>query len=277
MKPKPSLDKWLSLIIESQNHSIPFNDCPLPSFPSKQIQLNTTGLAGDDTLQEAFKFYEQCLIGLDRESKILGENSKILDFGVGWGRISRFFLREVNVNNIYGIDVTADFIEICKKSFSSTNFYTTNPLPPTPFASNTFDLIISFSVFSHLSENACHKWIEEFSRILNPGGILAITTRSLDFLNHCESLGNSANSSYEIGLSHLFDDFEKAKQQYLDGYFIHASNESVSGGGAMNSDFYGETLIPKQYAKNAFQNLLTYKNYIYDKKICPQAIIFYQK
>lgn len=107
---KIEINEWLELV--NQSYTAPpvyYNGQLLPAFPSDIIQSNTTGQCGIPTLKEAFIFYKDCVYTFQELGKPVTEKSCILDFGVGWGRIARFFLRDVDIENIHGIDVTPEF------------------------------------------------------------------------------------------------------------------------------------------------------------------------
>lgn len=155
----------------------------------------------------------------------------LLDFGVGWGRIARFFLRELPAENIYVIDVVEEFVQICRQTFRNDNFYVSAPYPPTSLSDGKFDFIVGYSVFSHLSEDACARWMREFQRILVPGGIVALTTRGRPFFDFCESLKGKGHTGYLDSLSNMFDNFKDARARYDRGEFVHSNHPGVSGGG----------------------------------------------
>ena len=113
---------------------------------------------------------------------VLDITSRLLDFGVGWGRVARLFLNETRLENIYGIDVDPAFVEMTARMFRTTNFSVCQPFPPTP-RPGTFDLIVAYSVFSHLSEPGFNAWLDEFARLLRPGGHVAFTTRHESFFD----------------------------------------------------------------------------------------------
>jgi SAM-dependent methyltransferase len=272
------LIEWFKLLCESYvNPPIYHCGIPLPGFPPDQLQINTTGQAGAETLKEAFVFYLDCLEQFSLLGKPVQEEHCLLDFGVGWGRISRFFLREISAKNIFGIDVTPEFIDICKRTFRSNNFIVTNPFPPTPIPDKRFDFIVAYSVFSHLSEKACSAWMNEFSRILQPGGVIAITTRGRTFLDTCEFLRSQEVSGYTKAMSLIFEDFADARMRYDRGEFLHSNIEGVSGGGAMNSSFYGETLIPEPYARAAYAKQFKLEKFLFDPGRQIHPIMFFRK
>lgn len=290
---KIKLDEWFELV--SQSYLAPpvvYQGNPLPAFPPDTIQANTTGQSGVATLREAFIFYKDCVNTFEEFGKPVTESARILDFGVGWGRIARFFLRDVQLGNIHGVDVMPEFTEICRETFQSQNFLTCQPLPPTSLPDNHYDFIVGYSVFSHLSEDACMAWMKEFNRILVPGGIVALTTRGRPFFDFCESqkkkqtgfqsllrnlLGKNKPSGYLETLGSLFKDFDAARAKYDCGEFVHSNIPGVGGGGALNTTFYGETFIPEGYARRAYAPFMELGKFMYDPSYQSHPIMFFRK
>ena len=248
-----SQDEWFNAVCESYlSPPVIVDGKLLPKFPPDQIQINTTGQAGIPTLKEAFIFYQDCINSFAEFGQPIKPSDKLLDFGIGWGRISRFFLREISIDNIYGLDVMEEFIGICKDTFGTDNFSVTTPFPPTKIANEKFNFIVGYSVFSHLSEEACAKWMEEFYRILSPGGMVALTTRGRPFFDFCESLKDKGHKGYLNALGSMFEDIDAMRAKYDRGEIVHCNKDGVNGGGAMTADFYGETFIPEEYARKAY-------------------------
>jgi SAM-dependent methyltransferase len=274
----PTQDEWFEAVVDSYlRPPVVVNGKALPGFPPDQVQINTTGQAGAATLKEAFVFYCDCVDTFRALGAPLQARHRLLDFGVGWGRIARFFLRDLPLGNIHGIDVSADAIQTCRQTFGNDNFEVTSPYPPTKYPDGTFDAIVGYSVFSHLSEDACRQWMAEFHRILAPGGMLALTTRGRPFFDYCESLAGKGHAGYLGALSTLFDDFRAARARYDRGEFVHSNKEGVSGGGAMTSAFYGETFIPQAYARRAYSEQFAFEKFLFDPPRQSHPILFFRK
>ena len=101
----------------------------------------------------------------------------VLDFGCGCGRVLRFFSMYANTTTFCGADVDAEAIGWCERHIDFAQFASVAFRPPTPFASETFHGVVSFSVFSHLSEELHLLWLEELHRITAPGAILVVSTQ----------------------------------------------------------------------------------------------------
>jgi SAM-dependent methyltransferase len=254
-KPDAGMEAWQQQVIRSLRESglcSPMGD-PLPAFPPEALQRNTTGLDGEAGVRQAFHFYRDIHRALADGRAVLGTGAKVLDFGVGWGRVARLFLRDVHLDGIYGIDVDPAFIDISAAAFGGGHFSVCEPFPPTAFATASFDLVSAYSVFSHLSEDAFNRWLSEFARILKPGGHLAFTTRHESFLDYCAWAATQKDlpQGYTRALGELFPDIAAARRAYRKGSFLHATSQGVSGGGPRTEAFYGETFIPKAYVTNA--------------------------
>jgi SAM-dependent methyltransferase len=218
----------------------------LPGFPSEPLQIATTGLAGRATLEDAYRFYLECIEAFERLGRPIHPQDRLLDFGCGWGRIGRFFLNEIAPENLYGIDANAEMIALCWRLFPTGQFLPCDPFPPTEFPDGQFAFIVGYSVFSHLSEACCRAWMRGFHRLLAPSGIAVLTTRGRWFFDYCASLGARPGlEGYPRALAGLFPDVEEVKRQYDAGEFVFATSPGVSGSGPPDEIYYGETFIPE--------------------------------
>jgi SAM-dependent methyltransferase len=267
-------NSWIDTLIHSldSEQSSPLGE-KLPEFPSEELQRNTTGLSSEAAIRQAYAFYENVVDASNQAGLVLNSKTKALDFGFGWGRISRVFMEKISVENIYGVDVDPSFVEITREMFKSDKFQLCEPFPPTKFEDASFDLVYAYSVFSHLSEAACQAWMQEFVRILKPGGLVAFTTRHESFFDFCEWAKNqpAKDSSYIHALGQLFPDIKIARETYRQGKIVHGSSSGVGGGGPRDSSFYGETWIPELYAKSKFGDQLEFVAGYFDGSKYDQA------
>lgn len=219
----------------------------VPSLPPKQMQLNWTGMSGDTTLTQALNFVDITYDCYRKIGKEIDVHTKILDFGCGWGRIIRFFMADVHHENLFGIDCYEEALEAAKQHNKWCQFSVSKTMPPTDCPDNSFDIIYLYSVFSHLSEEAHMLWVNEFNRLLKPGGLLIATTRPRQMILACKHLRDSKNlKEFESGAASSFLDNEAELQRYDDGLFCFSG---TGGGGPLDSSFYGEACISKKYVE----------------------------
>jgi SAM-dependent methyltransferase len=214
----------------------------LPRLPDENVQRRFTGKAGDETLVEghmlarAFKDLYREHVGAFTES------TRVLDYGCGWGRITRFFLRDVARGNLLGIDCNEDLIDFCRESNPWSRFELNDPLPPTDLPGGHFDLLFSYSVFSHFREDVHLAWLDELRRVVKPGGLLILTVRPRNFISYCAKL--TAESAPQAALVDLFPDPDQALDDYDHGRFVYVPYR-ISGYG----EWWGEACISSAYVE----------------------------
>lgn len=107
----------------------------------------------------------------------------ILDFGCGVGRIMRHWHSTAGPA-WHGTDYNSDLVDWCKDHLKFSQFNVNTLTGQLPYADNSFDFIYAFSVFTHLSEQLQFFWINELSRVLQPGGYIYFTTHGEYYLSN---------------------------------------------------------------------------------------------
>jgi hypothetical protein len=238
---------------------------PLPSLPPDNVQLMYTARTGRENLRQAFHFYKYiCSIGHLKQIK----NPYLLDFGGGWGRVSRFFLRDTKPEFIWIADCMSDSLYWLRETRNPCNLIKNNAMPPIQGLQTLFHVIYAFSVFSHLSQKSCDAWITYLLNLLHPGGLLIITTRGRAFMN------DRANELLEKRKSHLadylplpaelWDRYEKGQFQFY----------STGVGGELSSEF-GEAIIPRSYFEENYGATLV--DFTEDVSYVDQAVVVLQR
>ena len=161
-----------------------------PLFPEEEMQRNFVGTSGADALIDAVHFVRYTLNVMAEVGLPASPDRTVIDFGCGWGRITRALLHAFEPAQVVGVDPLDSMISACRTWFapSPVRFETIESWPPLPFAAGSVDVIVAFSVFSHLPERLATAWIAEFLRVLRPGGIVVGTTQSRSFIALCEQM-----------------------------------------------------------------------------------------
>jgi SAM-dependent methyltransferase len=96
---------------------------------------------------------------------------RLLDWGCGCGRMTRFFSKHIGHLEVHGCDIDTEQIEWCAANLPKARFVVIPPFPPTMYADDMFDIVISWSVFTHLRRDVQLDWLKEMRRIIAPGGL----------------------------------------------------------------------------------------------------------
>jgi len=104
----------------------------------------------------------------------------VLDFGCGCARVLAYF-KQTRDMEIVGCDVDGEAIAWCRENLAEIGrFLVNDAMPRIDVPADTFDLIYSVSVMTHLPEEMQTAWLKELSRIAKPGAVLLLTTRGID-------------------------------------------------------------------------------------------------
>lgn len=248
----------------------------LPGLPPVSMQETFTGSAGFSTLYEGFLAYQLFKRCYETHVGPIENCRGVLDFGCGWGRIIRFFLKDVRPEKITGVDQVEEAIQRCLETNRWCNFKFIEPYPPVPLASESFDLIYLYSVFSHLPEEMHWGLLKEFDRLLRPGGMLIVTTRRRDFIEWCRDLREDPaldeKPDFIKGSAKAFTDIDAVLSEYDEGKFCYHNY-----GHTDRWSFWGETCIPKVYVEKNWSEVFDIYDYIDNVKVCPQNVIVARK
>jgi SAM-dependent methyltransferase len=130
---------------------------------------------------------------LDSVKNDLPLNPSILDWGCGPARITRHLKKFCLGASVTGSDTNTNTIAWNKTHIGGIDFVLQHHTPPLPFSNEQFNLIIGFSVLTHIPASAQQNWLGELHRILKPGGIIWITTHGHYFIEQL-----SATSKQQI-------------------------------------------------------------------------------
>ncbi len=148
----------------------------LPKHPDENIQNEYYDGNSDEAMQQAYEFYRLCKKQLSRLNKFLNADAKVLDFACGWGGLQRFLIKDVYAVNLVAVDHSAEAMQACHQSNLSSEFIQIPEKPPLLlFADRTFEVIFAYSISSRITEKDAWAWMQEFERLLKPGGVICLS------------------------------------------------------------------------------------------------------
>ncbi len=119
-----------------------------------------------------------------------GNDFRVLDFGVGCGRVIRPLHELCQDSHLtdskllwFGSDIDAEAIAWCNSVLKPIGTFVVNDhTPPLPFGDQYFDFIYSISIFTHLPEDMQFMWLSELRRVIRIGSFAVLTTHPIDLI-----------------------------------------------------------------------------------------------
>ncbi len=173
-------DRWLELLVRSvQAQTI--DGIEFPRFPDEELQNRIHGHAAEHSMREAFNFY-RFVKSRPSVAPLMGAGTRFLDFASGWGRISRPFMKHFDLVDMYGFEPNPMFCAIARSLNPYLSFLGGEYEPNRRIPTDNFDLVVGWSIFSHLSRNSARSWLGEMARVMRVGGSCVFTTWGERFL-----------------------------------------------------------------------------------------------
>lgn len=259
--------EWINVVGRSLTEPVSLSGVALPGGPSVELQAAYVGNSGQQAMHEAGLFYRYALDSNQqhRDAPI----SRLLDFGCGWGRYTRLFVRDVPEDGLYGVDPDPVAVQACRSHVHFGCFVNSSPRPPLPFRDQFFDVAIAYSVFSHLLEIAAANWIGELSRVLRPGGLLIATTHPIWLLDLVMELQDGTTPStmpWHETLVKSWPNVAEARARFERGEFV-----APDTGEYPFYESYGDVLVPERYVREVWGRIMEPLEYVSDSSRLGQA------
>lgn len=150
----------------------------LPVMADDAIQKAWTGSTGTDLLETSLAFIQHALIFSEQHLGGLRSEMRVLDFGIGWGRIARLWLKYLPPSQVMGCDAWDKSLELAKNCYLKNQIIKSDSLLETlPYPEESFDLIYAMSIFTHLGESAFISCFKGISKMLKKNGGFLLTIR----------------------------------------------------------------------------------------------------
>ncbi|MBZ0290954.1 MAG: class I SAM-dependent methyltransferase, partial [Anaerolineae bacterium] len=170
----------------------------LPQMASDEDQRQWTGGSGTGLLQQTVDFVKSVHLtmyetGLNHDI----EKRKILDFGMGWGRIIRLMYWLFEPSNIFAVDPMQSSIDVCRENNVTAHIEKVNNIVTELPFEDKFDLIYAFSVFTHIAEASSQAAQQTLRRHITDDGLFVITVRPVEYWQFVGSQGQLTSEEVE--------------------------------------------------------------------------------
>lgn len=242
-------EEWMELLARSIDERV-IDGVEFPGFPPPEFQSQIHGHYGRQSLFEAAEFYKFVKShGLTGSKAQWFGKGHLLDFGAGWGRITRMFLRDFPLRHIVGYEPSNRFCSVARSKNPFVSFLSGGYLPDGMIPNARFDLVVGWSVFSHLSRQSARAWLAELQRVTRPGAAIVMTTWGRRFLDRLQREKTMIEAGEEIHWYSKFclnasGDLNARIEEYERGEFVWFTGHQ--------SELYGEAFI----SEGALRSLL---------------------
>jgi SAM-dependent methyltransferase len=267
-------DAWCQLLVRSIDEPV-MDEVQFPLFPDNELQDRVHGSHGADAFADAAAFFK-FVKAHTYQTSANAPGKRLLDFGCGWGRMVRPFMRDFEFADLYAFE--PDFV-LCAVARTLNPYVTFLPgaflrkwsLDYEPIGNlpeQFFDLMIGWSIFSHLAPEFAARWLAEAARVVVPGGSCVFTTWGDRFLQWLNVLAADQAAGKEIHWYHALciaagGSIEQRLAEYRRGDFVWF--------GGLRSASYGEAFISETALKNLIaQHDLPFRIKIFDKETLAQ-------
>lgn len=177
------------------------------------------------------------------EKRFVPKNTKVLDYGCGSGDFLRYIAPDI-IEGV-GVDLDQELVSQAARQnkYSNIRYICADARSYLPFPRNTFDVITALGVLEHVGPE--QKYMEEFYRVLRPGGQIVIDVPSKGPFRWMDV----GNIKYNFPRLHKW--FYLRVVRDPDYYHRHFSGEAK-----MFGQFSKEATQHKHYGKKEIDELL---------------------
>jgi hypothetical protein len=150
----------------------------LPRYPPLEwIQDCTGNLTAFEAVKEAVLFWRLAkeAYGLHSRRRPPLRKATVVDYGAGWGRITRFCPKDAA--RVYAVEPNPQFHKLFQQygvpgELVKSDFLSAEPLPI-----KKADLLFCFSILTHASDRLAQNIAKRWAEIMAPGGVILTTVR----------------------------------------------------------------------------------------------------
>lgn len=90
----------------------------MPRFPLDEVQSQFLGSSRVDALRVGAAFYKLAKAYAAQLGRPISLGASALDFECGWGRYLRFLWKDVGENDLHGVDINPNILQVCHETGS---------------------------------------------------------------------------------------------------------------------------------------------------------------
>jgi SAM-dependent methyltransferase len=143
------------------------------AFPAPSLVYLTAGSSSYENYYDLGLERAQWLKALASHARP-AEARRVYEWGCGTGKTIRHLVDDPDLE-VYGSDYDERVIEWCVANIPRATFLVNGLEPPLPFDDDFFDILYSFSVYTHLPPDLQARWLTEQLRVVRSGGLVSLS------------------------------------------------------------------------------------------------------
>ena len=184
--------------------------------------------------------------GVRRSGGTMDDVRRGLDFGCSSGRLVRVLAAAWPEVEWHGVDPNTEAVQWAAAHLEGVSFAPSPQEPPLPYDDASFQLVAAISIWSHFSEAAARRWLEEMARIIAPGGKLVLTTH-----------GPQSVAFYAANGERPPEQLAEIRQAlYRDGYWYFPEFGDEGDWGVVNTQWGTAFQTPEWWARVALDDFV---------------------
>ncbi len=167
--------------------SLPRADLPgisalLPAMASPELQMAYTGRKGVELCRHTVDAMRITAHWFERLTGRPIAQTRMLDFGCGWGRLLRLMPYFTDPGFCWGVDASRGALDHCYRDRVPGRIVPCDHIPQDlPLGTQRIDLITAYSVFTHTPEAVARAVLATLRRKISPRGMLMLTIRPAEY------------------------------------------------------------------------------------------------
>lgn len=166
----------------------------------------------------------------------LRDGMSIIDLGCGSGRLASALGRAMSVSYI-GIDIVPKLLEYAKSKSPPDYVFMLNRDLRLPVDPGAVEMVVAFSVFTHLLHTESYIYLDEMRRVLKPGGKVVFSFLEFTAPSHWRIFADTVEAQRASSAPHLNTFIERGaieiwaeKLDFKVQQFVGAATEAPWGG-----------------------------------------------
>jgi SAM-dependent methyltransferase len=243
-------DAVWGMLLTQRQRVYPAIAAALPTLPIADLQRLWNGPSGPELIAQTTAFYQLLKRAhVEHGTGARLEHARVLDFGCGWGRITRFLERDVvEPGALCGVDPVQGILDEAVRNGVRADLRRCAFVPEQLPFEQPFELAYAFSVFTHLSEAAHMASLRALHAVIAPGGLLVATIRPPGYLRVSPSLRPALESLGPYPAVRL-----------REPHYLYAAHPTLPlqtpGDGTGDEVSYGETVVTIAYVRKHWSEL----------------------